>query len=590
MNVSLYGGSFLLHPVADTKPYLPEQLPDELQQLRKTAIDFIDGEVMPREAVIEAKTAGVLPTLMKKAGELGFLMVEIPERFGGAGLGKVAATAVAEGLAGQSAFLATFSCHTGIGTLPLLYYGNEAQQQKYLPKLATGEFLASYALTEAGSGSDALAARTTAVKTADGKHYILNGEKMFITNGGFADLYTVFAKVDGEHFSAFLVERTMPGVSQGPEEHKLGMRGSSTVPLILQDAKVPVENLLGEVGRGHKIAFNTLNLGRWKLGTACLGSCKGILKTVVGYVKERQQFGRTLASFELIQQRVAELTVQAFLVESIIYRYAGDLDQLYAAVDHHAAGANAQLNKQNEELVIEASVCKVFASEALNLLGDDAVQLFGGYGYIEDYRPAHYYRDNRINRIWEGTNEINRLLIPGTMLKRMVSGKLDLLAEVQVIMGELRNGFPQVPATEPLAVWQDQVNQLKKLAVYAGGVAVNTYGPEIQDRQQVLADLADLVIGAYVADTAMARVLGLLKAGLPAEIPTLLTQAYLATRIPQLKVQAQQLLCNVVNGDPAQSGPIAKALLRFCPWQPHDLRATRQAIAEKTLAAGGYPL
>lgn len=590
MSGSIYGGSFLMQPVGEVPQAVPEQLPEELRQLRQTAIDFIEGEVMPRDGDIEHKTPGVMPTLLKKAGELGFLLVEVPEQFGGAALGKVASTAVTEGLAGQASFLAAFSCHTGIGTLPLLHYGNEVQRGKYLPKLATGEMLASYALTEAGSGSDALAARTTAVKTADGKFYLLNGEKMFITNGGFADLYTVFAKVDGEQFSAFLVERTMAGVSHGPEEQKLGMKGSSTVPLILQDAKVPVENLLGEVGKGHKIAFNTLNVGRWKLGAACLGSCKGIVRMVVQYVKERQQFGQPLAHFELIQQRVAEEAVQAYLVESVIYRYAGDLDCLNAAIDKSAPGASLQQVQQTEELVIEASICKVFASEALNYLGDDAVQLFGGYGYIEDYRPAHYYRDNRINRIWEGTNEINRLLIPGTMLKRMVKGTLDLLTEVQTIMGELRSGFPTVPADAPLAEWQNQVNQLKKLAVYAGGVAVNTYGPEIQERQQVLFDLADLMIGAFVADTAMARVLTLLRAGLPAELPTLMTQCYLAQRIPQLKVVAQQLLCNVVKGDAEQFVPIQKAVQRFCPPLPFDLCAARKTVADAVLHAGGYPL
>lgn len=590
MTAPITGGGFLLQPVGAVELSIPEDTSPELRQLLDTTRDFVEGEILPRDSEIEAQAPGVMPTLLKKAGELGLMMVEIPEAYGGLQLGKFAATVVADGITGQGSFAVAFICHTGIGTLPLLYYGNELQKQKYLPKLATGEMLAAYALTEANAGSDALAGRTRAVKSADGKCYLLNGEKIFITNGGFADLYTVFAKVDGERFTAFLVERSFPGVAQGREEKKLGIHGSSTVPLLLQDAKVPVENLLGEEGKGHKIAFNTLNVGRWKLGVACVGSCKRVLKTICGYVKERQQFNQPLAEFELVQQKIADCAIQTFLAESMVYRYAGDLDRLCATVDLTKPQAYREQAKMIEALAIEASIAKVFCSEALASISDESVQLFGGYGFMQDYLPERYYRDNRINRIFEGTNEINRLLIPGTLMKRMAKGGPDLLTELQEILGQLKKGFPQVAATAPLAAWQQLVNQLKKLVVYLGGVAVNKYGPLIQERQQVLADLADVTIAAYAADSALARVLRLQAAGAPAavEIPTLMVQTYLATRVPQIQALATQTLVNIAEATPAEFGPYHKAIQRFFPFDPFDTRAARARIAATILAQGGY--
>ncbi len=589
MTTPIQGGSFLLSPVGASDVFIPEELSPELLQLRATSHDFIEGEILPRDAEIESKTPGTMPTLMKKAGELGLLMVEIPETYGGLGLGKIAATVVAEGIAGQGAFMVAVMAHTGIATLPVLHYGNEEQRKKYLPKLATGEMLGAYALTEANAGSDALAARTKAVLTADGKHYILNGEKMFITNGGFADLFTVFAKVDGEKFSAFLVERTMQGVSHGPEEKKLGIHGSSTVPLILQDAKVPVENLLGEVGKGHKIAFNTLNVGRWKLGAATSGSCKRLIQIVVKYVKERQQFGRAIADFELTQQKIAEMAISAFLVESIVYRYAGDLDTGYRTIDFNTPDAYRQCTTITEELAIDASIAKVFCSEALSAMSDEAVQLFGGYGYLQDYWPERYYRDNRINRIYEGTNEINRLLIPGTIMKRMAKGGPDFFGEVSRILDGLREGFAHVDPAAPLAIWQDQINQLKKLVVYIGGVAVNTYGPAIQERQLVMAHIADLAIAAYVADSAMSRVLKLLKSDpAHAQIPALMVECYLARQLPLLKVSARQALADIAEGNAEKFKPFYRATKRFLQYVPYDLRANREKIALAIYRTGEY--
>lgn len=585
----LQGGGFLLTPAGERDQFIPEELSDELLQLRSTAKDFIEGEVLPRDADIEAKKPGVLATLLRKAGELGFLMVEIPEEYGGLGIGKVAATVVAESCIGQGSFTAALMCHSGIATMPILYYGTPEQKKKYLTKLASGEMLGAYALTEAQSGSDALAARTKAVLTPDGKYYLLNGEKQFITNGGFADLYTVFAKVDGEKFSGFLVERTMQGVSQGPEEKKLGMHGSSTVPLILQDAKIPVENLLGEVGRGHKIAFQTLNIGRWKLAAAAAGDAKRLVGVVTKYTRERQQFGKALADFELMKQKIAEFGIKAFLAESIVYRYAGDLDTVNATVDMTKPDAYRERGKLSEEFAIEASITKVFCSEVLFELCDDAVQMFGGYGYLQEYQPERAYRDNRINRIWEGTNEINRFLIPGTLLKRMAKGTLNLVDPLTQILEQLRAGFPTVDAGAPFAACQDRVSQLKRLVIYLGGVAVNTCGPQIQERQQILADLADVIIAAYVADSAMSRVLKLQQRNAKqAEIPALMLQCYLARRLPELKVAAQRLLADVVDGNPESYIPYGKALDRLCPYLPFNLTKARNQIAEVLTARGEY--
>ncbi len=585
----IIGGGFLLSAVGDSRQFIPEDLSPEMEQLLQTTRDFIDGEVMTRKDEIESKVPGVVATLMRKAGALGLMMVEIPEAYNGLDLGKVAATVVAEGSSLQSSFAVSLICHTGIGTLPLLYYGSEAQKQKYLTKLATGEMLASYALTEAGSGTDALAARTRATLTPDGKYYLLNGEKQFITNGGFADLFTVFAKIDGEKFSAFLVERTFSGVSQGPEEDKLGVRGSSTVPVILEDARVPAENLLGEIGKGHKIAFHTLNVGRWKLAAASVGSCKDVLSATVKYIKERRQFGKTIAEFELTKQKIAEMAIGTFMVESMVYRYAGDLDVLNATIDKSAADACRKLGKMTEELQIEASICKVFGSETLFYLADESVQLFGGYGYIKDYRPEGFYRDNRINRIWEGTNEINRLLIPGTLLKLMAKGKINVLDAFTEIIGEIRGGFPAVESEAPLAIWQDQVNQLKRLAVYVGGVGVNTYGPAIQERQQFLTEMADLMIAAYVADSALSRVLILqARDAARAVIPALMVQCWLTKIIPQLKSRALQALTDVAGGDQEEARPYQKAVARFCPLVSLDLCNARVRIADTILAKDGY--
>jgi hypothetical protein len=534
----------------------------------------------------------VVPGLLKKAGEIGLLMAEIPEAFGGLGLDKVTSTVIVENSVGQGSFSVAFMCHTGIGTLPILYYGTEEQKQKYLPKLATGEMIGAYALTEAGSGSDALAAKTRALLSPDGKYYVLNGEKMFITNGSFADLITVFAKIDGEKFTAFLVEKNFPGVSHGPEEKKMGIKGSSTTTIILQDAKVPVENVLGEVGRGHKIAFNILNVGRWKLCAGSSGKCKKNLAYVTQYVKERKQFGTPLSDFELIQKKLADCAIRTYVSESLTYRYAGILDEALSLLDKTSPAHSHDVVKVIEEYAIEASIAKVYGSEALFFVADESVQMLGGYGFIEEYPVAQTFRDCRINRIFEGTNEINRLIIPTTLLKRALKGEIDLMGEIQRIVGQLKEGFPKTADRGPLSAKVNLVNQAKKLTVYISGVAVQKYMADIKDRQTFMAEMADFIIETYAMETALLRTLQILEeqGEEKAKIPIAITKAYVTERCLELKARARQFLANVAKGDGDAFAKYDKAVHRIIDVTPVDTVAARQLIAEKMIETGGYTL
>src|SRR5512140_437004 len=434
------GGSFLTEERGPQDVFTPEDLTEEHRQIAKTAIDFTQNEVVPAAAEIEAKNFNVTKGLLRKAGELGLMSVDIPEAYGGLEMDKVTSALVAESISRLASFSVAFSAHVGIGTLPLVWYGTEEQKKKYLPKLATGEWIAAYALSESSSGSDALNCRTRAVLSADGKHYVLNGEKLWITNSGFADLFTVFAKVDGEKFSAFLIERGTPGLTIGAEEHKLGIRGSSTCPLILADCTVPVENLLGEVGKGHHIAFNILNIGRFKLGAACVGGARNSLQSAVQYAKERKAFGKPISEFGLIQEKLAECATGVYAGESLAYRTIGMIDAALADVDPHAEGASREIQKRIEEYAVECSILKVWGSEMLDMVVDHVVQIYAGYGYVEEYPAERAYRDARINRIFEGTNEINRLIITGWLMKRAMAGQLPLLPAIKKLMDEVMAG------------------------------------------------------------------------------------------------------------------------------------------------------
>ncbi|MBI2341751.1 MAG: acyl-CoA dehydrogenase family protein [Deltaproteobacteria bacterium] len=567
------GGSFLLSQTGSEPVFIPEQLTPDQKALGETTREFVEKEVVPVSDKIEAQEKALMPKLLKRAGEVGLLMAEVPESCGGLGLGKVASTIIAENSTAEGSFQVAFMCHTGIGTLPINYWGTENQKKKYLPKLASGEMLAAYALTEANAGSDAMAGKAIAKLTPDKKYYILEGEKIFITNGGFADLFTVFAKVDGK-MTAFLVEKSFEGVSTGPEEKKMGIHGSSTVPLILQDVKVPVENVLGEVGRGHKIAFNTLNVGRWKLGAGCVGATKHLIKISAKYVMERQQFGHPIGNFELIREKIADCAIKLYLLESLVYRYAGLLDEA-----HSSAKDSAQKVKQLEEYAVEASIAKVYGSEVLQFVSDESIQMHGGYGFCDDYIVERFYRDCRVNRIFEGTNEINRLLISGTLLKRATSGELDFMTEIGNILGMLKSGFPKRNAGALLGLWQDVVDQIKRLAIYVCAVGVQKYAEKIQERQALLASVSDIIIEAYAIESGLCRAL---QGKNP--LHETFVKVYIAEKLPELKSKARQLLINIADGKEDEFIKYEKALNRIVPAIVFDTRGAKETAASKILA------
>jgi alkylation response protein AidB-like acyl-CoA dehydrogenase len=501
---SLKGGSFLIEDRNPEDIFTPEDITDEQRMFARTAEEFLRKEVIPREDEIYAKDYNVHRELMLKAGELGLLSIDIPEQYGGLGLHKVSSAVVGEQFALQPSFAGTQSSHVNIGTLPIVFFGTEAQKQKYLPKLASGEWIGAYALTEPQSGSDALAAKTKAVLSPDGKHYILNGQKMWITNGGFADLFTVFAKVDGEKFTAFLVERG-PGLVSGHEEKKLGIDGSSTTALMLEDCRVPVENVLGEIGRGHKIAFNVLNIGRLKLGARSVGTIKLSLQQSVAYAKERHQFGQPIANFGLIKHKLAEMMIRAYVGESILYRTLGDIDNALELVDKDAP---AEVLRVLEQFAVECSIIKVWESEALGYVVDEEVQVFGGYGYSKDYPAERAYRDARIARIYEGTNEINRIVIGSQLFRRGASGELALFEAAERATQSTpaaADTLTKSPANLSFREELRLVGAAKTMTLASIGAAKRAYGDAARNEQEVIAQIADMVMDVYAMETALLR-------------------------------------------------------------------------------------
>lgn len=586
-----FTASFLWEPVGKWNLFIPEELSSEQKDLAKLARDFIKNEVEPKREAIESKTEPTLvPSLLKKCGELGLLMAEIPEAYGGLGLNKTTATVIAENATGWTSFMVPLMCHTGIGTIPILYYGTEEQKKKYLPKLATGEFIGAYALTEAGSGSDALAAKTRAVLSPDKKYYILNGEKQFITNGSFADLFTVFAKVDGEQFTAFIIERNTPGFSVGKEEKKMGIHGSSTVPVILQDCKVPVENVLGEVGKGHRIAFNVLNVGRWKLGAACMGSCKRLIEYASKYLKERHQFGKPIASFQALREKLANDNIRTYLLESIVYAYASSLDSAWAELDKSSPDYYKLVMKKIKGLNIEASIAKVFGSETVQAVADDAVQMFGGYGFIQEYPPEQFYRDCRINRIYEGTNEINRLLMPDTLMRRAMKGSVDFMGVLQNVLAGLKSGYPTTPASQPLAPWIDQLDALKRLTVYFCGVAAQKFMEKLKDKQSLLITMADLMTESYVIHCGLERALKIRKllGEDKSKLAEEMTVAYMSEKIPELIGRVRQNLFNIAGGDEKEFGSYEKALSRLIQPKCAPTETIKETVSARVLEKETY--
>jgi alkylation response protein AidB-like acyl-CoA dehydrogenase len=583
------GGSFLLDSRHPEEVFTPEDFSEQHRLIAQTAEEFAQNEILPNIEKMEHKDFSVSRALLKKAGELGLSAVEIPEAYGGLEMDKVTAAVIADRVAKYAGFATTWGAHTGIGTLPLVYFGTEAQKKKYLPRLGAGEIVGAYALSEASSGSDALNCRARATLSPDGRHYILNGEKMWITNAGFADLFTVFAKIDGEKFTAFLVERTFPGFSIGAEEHKMGIRGSSTCPVILNDCQVPAENLLGEIGKGHVIAFNILNVGRFKLGAMCVGGGRTSLDNAISYAKQRKAFGKVIADFGLVREKLASMATLIYVGEAMVFRTVAMMDGALEAVDKSAPDAAKRTLKAIEEYAVECSIIKVWASEMVDYVVDETVQIYGGYGFVEEYPAERAYRDARINRIFEGTNEINRLIITGFLLKRAMTGQLPLMPAIKQLMDEVLSGpsagdeFDGVMAEE-----QKFVASAKKLGLFAAGAATQKYMQAIQDQQEVMGAIADMVIEIYAMESAVLRTMKIVTKSCEAAaaIPLAMTRAYLSQAMEKIESAAHKVIAAVADGDMLRTQlAILRRLGRHDPYNTIELR---RQIAQKVIEQGKY--
>ena len=585
------GGDFLITDATPEDVFTPEDFTDEHRMIYETGSDFVEKEIAPVVDKLEEKDHDLVLELLGKAGELGLLGTDIPEEQGGLSLDKVSTTIVAEVMGPSGSFSVVYSAHTGIGTLPIVYFGNEEQKAKYLPKLASGEWCGAYCLTEAGAGSDALNARTKAVLSDDGKYYILNGEKMFITNAGWASSFIVYAKVDGEEFTGFIVEKDFPGVSTGKEEKKMGVHGSSTRPVILEDARVPVENVLFEIGQGHKIAFNILNIGRWKLGASCVGGCKRCLTDAVKYANGRTQFKVPISSFGMIKTKLTDMAVRTYMSESMMYRLAGMFDDKLALLDAEAKKSGAENAKAIEEYAAECSITKVYGSEALDFCVDEYVQILGGYGFCAEYPAERFYRDSRINRIWEGTNEINRMLVPGTMMKRAMQGRLNLLPAAQAVAGDLMTYSPlsvELPDT-PLALQEHVVKMSKKLALMVAGVAAQKFGAKLDREQEVLAKIADMVIEIFAMESGLLRTSKIIlnDGEDKAEYQIAAVKIYVDEMIPRIESWAKQIVSYVEEGDMLRTQ--LAGVKKLARYQPVDAVTLKREIADRIIGLESYP-
>ena len=590
--VAAKGGSFLVENRTPTEVFTPEDLSEEQRQMAATVAQFARDEILPAAEDIEAKKPGVLAALMRKAAELGFASVDIPEEYGGLGMDKTTSTLITDHLSVLASFSTAFGAHIGIATLPLVWYGSEEQRQRYLPKLASGEWLGAYGLSEASSGSDAMNIRTRATLSADGTTYTLNGEKMWITNCGIAGLYTVFAKIDGEKFSAFLIERDTPGLTVGAEEHKLGIRGSSTCPLVLQDCKVPAGNLLGEPGKGHHIAFNVLNVGRFKLGVACIGGARHALAHTIEYAKQRKAFGKAIAEFGLIQRKIAQGATQLYAAESMAYRTVGMIDASLEQLGDHASRSSREIQKCIEEYAVECSILKVYGSEMLTVVADELIATMGGYGYVEEYPAERFYRDARINRIFEGTNEINRLIITGWLMKRALSGDLPLLGAIKTLMDEVTQPPSldgSVDMGEALARESELLAALKKIALFAAGVASQRFMAALQEQQEVMADLADIITQVFALESALLRARKLGRSGKhSAKVAADMTGLLADESVAMAEQAAKRVLAACGEGDMLRTQlAILRRLARFTP---ADSVGLSRAVARECIQAGKYPL
>ena len=589
---ALKGGEWLVRESRPENTFIPEDFGEEQHMVKDMCAAFLDAEILPIIQRIDAMEPGLMPALVVKAGEQGLLGTAIPESLGGLGKDFITSTLVNEGLGGGFSFSVAIAAHTGIGTLPILYFGTGAQKEKYVTKLATGEWKGSYGLTEPGSGSDALGAKTSATLSADGKYYLLNGQKCWITNGGFADVYTVFAKVDGTQFTAFIVERGFEGFTQGPEEHKMGIKGSSTVQLYFQDCKVPVENVLGEIGKGHIIAFNILNVGRLKLCAATLGGAKRAITTCIEYASTREQFKQPIARFGAIQHKLAEMAIRAWVTETALYRAAYWIDEREKALVASGKPFNEAVLGAAEEYAIECAILKVLGSEALDYIVDEGVQIHGGNGYSDEYIISKAYRDSRINRIYEGTNEINRLLTVDMVLKRAMKGRLDLMGPALAVQKELLSipDFSSGDEDLPLAAERRLVAQFKKAILMTAGAAVQKLMMTLDKEQELLMNIADMAITTFTAESALLRVLKLqsLKGDAAVAYETDVLRVYLADAADALNKWGKDAVNAFAEGD--EQRMMLLGIKRFTKAAAFNTKDARRRIAARLLEDQRYPL
>jgi alkylation response protein AidB-like acyl-CoA dehydrogenase len=573
------GGGWLIEDAAAADAFTRERLNDEQQLIGRTAEQFIDHEVVPKLDQLEAKDWALARTLVKGAAELGLLATDVPEAYGGLDLDKVSSVVVGESVGRCASMATTFGAQTGLAITPIFCFGTEDQKARYLPRLVSGEIIGAYALSESGSGSDALGARARAVRQPDGS-YLLTGEKMWITNGGFADIFIVFAKVDGEHFTGFIVERGFPGVTTGKEEHKLGLLGSSTTPLVLQDARVPAENLLGEVGKGHKIAFNTLNYGRLKLGAMCSGGGRLAIEEAARYAGQRKQFGKPIASFGAIRQKLGDMTAHQYAIEAMLYRTAGMIDAALAP-GHGPAQVLAAL----EEFAVEASILKVASSEAIDFILDENVQIHGGNGFVRDYPAERHYRDARVNRIFEGTNEINRLLIPGMLARRAVKGDLPLIPAAKRLMDDVMAPSSMEAASDaPLDAERRAVAGMKKIALMVLGTAMNQYREKLAEEQEVLLAAADILINTFASESAVLRAA---QAAPPNDaLHRAAARVYVNDAASRVEASAKTALASMAEGDTLRT--LLAALRRLLKVTPINTVALRRQLADATVERRTY--
>lgn len=584
----LKGGSFILEDHLPEEVFTPDDLNDEHRMIAQTAREFMQKEVLPRDEEIEAKNLGVTVELLRKAAELGLLSVDIPEKYGGMGLDKVSSLVISEETARQASFTSSVGGHTTIGTLPIVYFGNEEQKRRYLPRLATAELLAAYALSESGSGSDALGAKTKAVLSPDGKYYLLTGQKMWITNAGFADLFTIFAKVDGDKFTAFLVERNFPGVSIGKEEHKMGINGSSTCAINLEQARVPVENVLGEIGKGHKIAFNILNIGRLKLGIGAVAGSKNLTSLATEYANQRHQFGVPISSFGLIKHKIAEMAIRAYMGECMVYRTVGMIEEMLKTVDRDNSG---EVLRAIEEYAVECSIIKVTGTETLDYCADEAVQIFGGNGYSKDYPVERAYRDSRINRIFEGTNEINRLIISGQLLRKAVKGELPIFQRAQKLMGDVLDpSLGEEPGDGTFGGEKAAIRNAKKVVVAVLGAAAQKYHDKVQDEQEVLAAASDMIMDVYGAESGVLRTEKLIVSRGEAECAVQIdaVRTFTNDALQRIEQNAKRALAALSEGDELRT--MLAVLKRLTRFTPVNTIAARRRVADSLIEAGKYCL